>query len=132
MTEPLLSPAANAPWACPTKLSCMAHEASLKVRTTERDVGIIKLAEALDTIAALEAQLAVKMSTVELAKTQERIASYQAIDIAQRRDLDRLAEENFQLRQIMRTNKIDFEAVDAILAPVMARHDRQSLLDVQT
>lgn len=123
MTYPMGNPTATAPWACAQKMSCMGIESSLRIRTQELAEVRVRLADAVEQVDALAAQLAVKTSNVELVKINERIAAYQAIDMAQRRDLDRLADENYHLRQIMKTGKIDFEAVDAILAPVLARHD---------
>lgn len=66
-------------------------------------------------IRELETALIVRTSSVELEKANERITALQAIDIGQRRSLDRANEEVSYMRLLMQTNKYDMMALEAMV-----------------
>lgn len=53
-------------------------------------------------------------------RDKETIVKLQLLDLVQRRQVDHLEEENAVLRRVMRTAKMDMDAVDTIVAEAFA------------
>lgn len=83
----------------------------------------VKLEQADERVRDLEASLVVKTSSIELDRATDRLRALQAIDVTQRKGLDRLSEENFRLRRLLKTNGYDMEAVEVLMNEIKPRPD---------
>ena len=115
-------PAATGQYACPQRLGC--NQAVITHQAVERELADLKKKIADDQILReeqdrrmleMEGLLANGQSVTALARERATVKRLQRIDIRQRQSMDRLVEENYQLRQILQTNGYDMLAVENIL-----------------
>lgn len=100
---------------------CQGVQYSLSARLQE--VGELKarLEGSEAQVRELQASLAVRTSSVELSRANDRLAAVQELDVIQRRGLDRAHEELTYMRQLMKTNGYDMEALYSMVGDHLAK-----------
>ncbi len=103
---------------CPNYQTC--HASALLLGSQKTELAALKdKVERADAVALeLQAAMSMRMVSVEIQKRDERIAANQKNETVLQRSVDRLEQENAMLRQIMRTNKFDMDAVAEILSNI--------------
>jgi hypothetical protein len=105
---------------CPKSNNCANTAKLLEQEKDKTAAAQIVAAETIERYDQLLAATNGAPAITAAKRDKETIVKLQLLDLVQRRQVDHLEEENAVLRRVMRTAKMDMEAVDAIVAEAFA------------
>lgn len=110
------------PMSCANRNNCHASFMKTKYRDDELGDARRTLAKADERIVALEEDLLVRTRSAELSRAGAAIKALQAADVAQRKTIDNLAGETYELRNILRAKGFDMAEVQAQVSESLAKY----------
>lgn len=100
MTEP-----ADLPLSCEHRNRCLGTAATVKYRDDQLVQSGLELQRAEERINDLEKQLNMRTASADVAREHAVVKRLQLADVAQRKTIDNLSGETYELRRIMRDSK---------------------------
>lgn len=118
----LANPHAECPLACDVRNQCIS--AFSKNRADADDIARLQkaLATADVRIAELERSLILRTESADVAREQAVVKTLQKIDVGQRKTIDNLAGETYELRNIMRSKGLDMAEVQTRVTESLAKY----------
>lgn len=116
------NPYAQCPMLCATRTECVS--AFSKNRLAAEEIAALQkaLAVADERIAELERSLVLRTESSDVAREHAVVKALQRVDVAQRKTIDNLAGETYELRNIMRAKGLDMGEVQTKVTESLAKY----------